>query len=260
LIVYLDSSRGISAGLVLGALLDAGADAALVQRILGTVTLPRIALMQARDATDVARGTAASVAVGPVPRGTRLFEVIQTLERGRAPLAVRTWGGGMLARLLEAEAMARGIALDMVPLTDVVTVAELLAVSAALAALRIVRVYAAPLVRSREAGESGSREVDETHRAALALSTSLLAEAEWPEPDDGPLAAVTPSGAAMLAALAEPGVPAMRLAAVGYGIGQDAPHLLRCTVGEPYPVGVMPRRDGSATHTHDYQADDGDNH
>ncbi len=39
MIVYFDSSRGISAGLALGALLDAGADAALVQRILGTAGL-----------------------------------------------------------------------------------------------------------------------------------------------------------------------------------------------------------------------------
>jgi hypothetical protein len=30
------------------------------------------------------------------------------LENGRVPLAVRTWGGGMLARLLEAEAMVGG--------------------------------------------------------------------------------------------------------------------------------------------------------
>ena len=151
--VYLDSGRGISAGLTLGALLDAGADAALVQRILGTVTIPRIALMQAREITDVVHGISASVAVGPVPHGTRLLDVIQTLEKGPAPLAVRTWGGGLLARLLEAEAMARGVALDAVPLTDIVTVAELLAVSAALAALRVVRVYAAPLAWSREVEE-----------------------------------------------------------------------------------------------------------
>jgi uncharacterized protein (DUF111 family) len=40
MILSLDSSRGISAGLVLGALLDAGANIALVRRILGTMTLP----------------------------------------------------------------------------------------------------------------------------------------------------------------------------------------------------------------------------
>jgi uncharacterized protein (DUF111 family) len=254
-IVYLDSSRGISAGLTLGALLDAGADAALVQRILGTVTLPRIALMQARDATEIARGTAASVAVGPVPRVARLLDVVQTLEKGAAPLAVRTWGGGMVTRLLEAEAMVRGVALDAVPLADVVTVAELLAVSAALAALRIVRVYAAPFKWSNEQRAMSDETGESLGPQPSALCPPLLSEAEWPEPDDGPSAAVTPGGAAILAALAEPGVPAMRLAAVGYGIGPDAPRVLRCTVGEPYQAAQMPPRGVTAAHRHNDGSD-----
>ena len=53
---------------------------------------------------------------------------------------------------------------------------------------------------------------------------------------------MTPGGATILAALAEPGVPPMRLAAVGYGIGPDAPRVLRCTVGEPYLAAEMPQR------------------
>jgi len=146
-ILYLDSSRGISAGLVLGALLDAGADVALVQRILGTVTLPRIALMRGKERVGSTGGTVASVAIGPVRRDTLFIDAIRALESGQSPLAVRTWGGGMLARLIEAEAMVRGEPLDTVPLTDPVTVAELIAVSAALAALQVVRVYAAPIGR-----------------------------------------------------------------------------------------------------------------
>ena len=55
MILYLDSSRGISAGLVLGALLDAGANGALVQRILGTVTLPRISLMRGTGAGEASQ-------------------------------------------------------------------------------------------------------------------------------------------------------------------------------------------------------------
>ncbi len=139
-IVYLDSGRGMTAALMLGALLDAGADAALIQRILGTITLPRIALMRTKEHGGAVSGTVASVAIGPVQRGTAAIEVIRALENGKVPLAVRTWGGGMIARLLEAEALAHGEPLDAVPLTDPVTIAELLTVSAALAALQVVRV------------------------------------------------------------------------------------------------------------------------
>jgi hypothetical protein len=171
MILYLDSSRGISAALVLGALLDAGADAALVQRILGTVTLPRIALMHGTGHAGSIAGTVASVAIGPVRRGTLLIDVLRALEGGQAPLAVRTWGGGMIARLLEAEAMARGAPLDAVPLADPMTVAELIAVSAALAALRVVRVYAAPLARSNEHRAMSN---ETAASADVILSTALL--------------------------------------------------------------------------------------
>lgn len=250
MLVYLDCSRGISANLVLGALLDAGADVALVRRILGTITLPRIALMRADERVDGVRGTAASVAIGPLPRGTSFLDAIRALENGRVPLAVRTWGGGMLARLLEAAAMVRGEPLDAVPLTDPVTIAELLAVSAAFAALHVVRVYAAPIGRT----EGGTE-----YPVVSPESSVLLDEAGWSASSD---AFVMPGGAAILAALAEPGVPPVRLAAVGYGIAADAPRLLRCWLGTPYNAGVMPvlssTRGGVTTHMHPHA--DGEGH
>jgi uncharacterized protein (DUF111 family) len=250
MILYLDSSRGISAALVLGALLDAGADAALVQRILGTVTLPRIALMRGRGHAGSIAGTAASVAIGPARRGTLFIDVLRALEGGQAPLAVRTWGGGMIARLLETEAMARGAPLDAVPLTDPVTVAELLAVSAALAALRVVRVYAASTGRTEE---SASNSVLSPESSVL-ITDALLREAEWPTVPD---AAVTPGGAAILAALAEPGVPPLHLSAVGYGISESAPHVLRCWLGTPYHVGKGAMLSGTrpaSAHRHSHDA------
>jgi uncharacterized protein (DUF111 family) len=253
MILYLDSSRGISAALVLGALLDAGADAALVQRILGAVTLPRIALMRGKGHTGGIAGTVASVSIGPVRRDTPFIDVLRALEGGQAPLAVRTWGGGMIARLMEAEAMVRGEPLDTVPFADPVTVAELIAVSAALAALRIVRVYGAPFHRTEE----GMSHVVLSPQSS-ALVSSLLQEAEWPTAPD---AAVTPGGAAILAALAEPGVPPLRLSAVGYGVSEDAPHLLRCWLGTPYGAGEgrMPSgRRAALAHRHPHDA--GDDH
>jgi uncharacterized protein (TIGR00299 family) protein len=56
--------------------------------------------------------------------------------------------------------------------------------------------------------------------------------------EDGPCELVTPTGAAIVAALARPEpVPELRIAAVGYGAGdrvlEDRPNLLRIVVGEP---------------------------
>jgi len=250
MILYLDCSHGISANLVLGALLDAGADIALVRRILDTVTLPRIALMRASERLGAVMGTVASVVIGPVRRDTLFLDAIRTLENGRVPLAVRTWGGGILARLLEAEAMVCGLPLDAVPLADPLTVAELLAVSAALAALQVVRVYAAPIGRTE----------DPVPCLVLSPQSSvLLKEAEWP---GGSGAFVTPGGAAILAVLAEPSVPSVHLAAVGYGIAPDAPYPVRCWLGTPYNMGKKPpisgTRTGAIAHTHPHA--DGDDH
>lgn len=257
MILYLDSSRGISAGLVLGALLDAGVDATLVQRILGTITLPRIVMMRARESVGTVHGTAASVAIGPVRRETLLIDAIRALESGNAPLAVRTWGGGMLRRLLEAEAMSRGVPLDVVPLSDPVTVAELLAVSAALAALRVIRVYAA-LLGSDAQRTMSNEEAVESPSPAL-VTALLLEDAGWPAAPD---AIVTPGGAAILAALAEPELPPMRLSAIGYGIAADEPRVLRCWLGELYTATTetMPTaiRTGAQEHAHPH--DDGDSH
>lgn len=269
MLVYLDGGRGISAGLALGALLDAGADAALVQRILGKVTLPRVALMRAREERGTISGTVASVAIGPVRRDALLIDAVRAVAANELPLAVRTWGGGLLTRYLEAEAIARDVSLDAVPLADPVTVAELIAVSAALATLHAVRVYAA-LLRSnahraasnKEVGDTPglARPTDSTQHSAL-VTALLLAESEWPEPTDGaPDAVVTPGGAAILAALAEPGLPPLRLTAVGYGVSADAPHVLRCLLGEPYTAGAgtMPPTTRSLMLAHAHPHDNGD--
>jgi uncharacterized protein (DUF111 family) len=135
-----------------------------------------------------------------------------------------------------------------------VTVAELIAVSAALAALRVVRVYAAALAGSGQQGAGSDSD--------SALSTLLLEEAEWPVvANSAANIGVTPSGAAILAALGEPDVPPLRLSAVGYGMGEDAPHILRCWLGTPYNAGGGPVPSGTraaAIHRHPHDA--GGNH
>src|SRR5205085_690844 len=64
---------------------------------------------------------------------------------------------------------------------------------------------------------------------------ALLAKAGAPTlPDDSPSELVTPTGAALLAALAEFRRPAMRLSRVGYGLGArdpERPNALRVWIG-----------------------------
>lgn len=233
MLTYWDTTNGIDAGRVLGGLLDAGADATLVTAIMTKLTLPRATLFHSRGQSEQGGvpGRMATVAVSPVGKERRLIEAIRATEDGALPLAVRTWGGGMLRRWVEAEALARAVPVDAVPLDDPRTVAELVAVAAALATLRVVRVFAAPLPRRAESREPSHADL------VVAL---LLDEAGWPETDvDAAEIIVTPGGAALLAALAESGPPALSLHAVGYGLGNETMPF-SVWLGEPY--GTMPAR------------------
>jgi len=233
-LTYWDTAGGIGAAWVLGGLLDAGAGAALVSHVLAACPLPRGAVFAAREATATGRGTAATVMVGPVGGGRRLIEAIHAVEDGTLPLAVRTWGGGTLRRLAEAEALVRGVAVDAVPLDDPLAVAEIVAVVAALASLRVVRVFAAPTPPRRAVSTNDER----AH--ADAVTALLLEEAGWPEGTDAvPGAVVTHGGAALLAALAEPGPPPLRLVQVGYGVEGGA--LFPVWLGEPHGPAAPPR-------------------
>ena len=229
MLTYWDTTNGIDAGRVLGGLLDAGADAALVTAIMAKLTLPRATLFHSRG-----QGSRATVAVSPVGKERRLIEAIRAIEDGALPLAVRTWGGGILRRWVEAEALVRAVPVDAVPLDDPRTVAELVAVAAALATLRVVRVFAAPLPRRAELREPSHADL------VVAL---LLDEAGWPETDADAAVIVTPGGTALLAALAEPGPPALSLHAVGYGLGNET---LPFSVWLGEPFGTTPAREEDA--------------
>jgi len=267
MLTYWNTAGGIDAARVLGGLLDAGADTAVVAAILAKLTLPRAVLFASRTpaATGMAgmAGTAVGVAVSPVGQERRLIEVIHAVEDGALPLAVRTWGGGVLRRLAEAEALVRAVPVDAVPLDDPRGVAELVAVVAALAALRVVRVFAAPLPpRSQDAAALPSH-------AALVIA-ALLDEAGWPEADDAgadiQAVFITPGGAALLAALAEPGLPTLRLHAVGYGLAAEAAEAgeidappLAVWVGEPHGAALSPTDNGAMpAHTHPHPHAPGD--
>ena len=244
MLTYWDTTNGIDAGRVLGGLLDAGADAALVTAIMAKLTLPRATLFHSRG--QGGQGSMATVAVSPVGKERRLIEAIRATEDGALPLAVRTWGGGILRRWVEAEALVRAVPVDAVPLDDPRTIAELIAVAAALATLRVVRVFAAPLPRRAESREPSHADL------VVAL---LLDEAGWPETDaDAAAVIVTPGGAALLAALAESGPPALSLHAVGYGFGNET---LPFSVWLGKPYGTTPAREEDAyspPHSHPHSS------
>ncbi len=233
-----DALFGISGDMALGSLLDAGADLAAVNRALGGLGVPGLrvelgrvsraglACSQVRVVWDRAPeqhghepGRHGSHVHRPYPHIRQLLE-----EADVAPV-VRARAQAVFARLAAAEAAVHGTDPEHVHLHEVGAedaMGDVVGVAAALEDLGIVEITASAL-------PAGGGTVSAAHGTlpvpAPAVARLLVG---W-EMVPGPVAAelVTPTGAALLAALARPAAswPALRLEGGGWGAGQrDFPH------------------------------------
>ncbi len=171
--------------------------------------------------------------VGQPPRTWRTIR--RMLEQARLRPRVRARALSTFAVLAEAEARVHGTPVDEVAFHEVGAVdsiVDIVATCAALECLGIDEIVATPL-------PMGHGQVRTAHGL---LSVPVPATVEVlrgfpvvPFPFPGEL--VTPTGAALVAALARPGhMPAMRVSSVGYGAGTRDPrshaNVLRAVVGE----------------------------
>ncbi|HEY6378516.1 MAG TPA: LarC family nickel insertion protein, partial [Candidatus Dormibacteraeota bacterium] len=140
----------------------------------------------------------------------------------------------------EAEAKLHGVALADVHLHELGaldTLVDIVGVAAALEDLDVTAVTCGPL----PAG-SGTVAAEHGELPLPAPATlQILAAARFPllGGHDG-VEQVTPTGAAILAAMAQPGPPRLRLHRVGHGAGTRddprRPNLVRCWLGEALPA------------------------
>lgn len=165
----------------------------------------------------------------------RTWTAIRTLLEG-APLRprVRARALATFGRLAEAEARVHGVPVEAVGFHEVGAVDSLVDVLAACAALEelgVDRVVATPLPmgQGRVRTEHGVLPVPVPATVEVLRGFPVV-----PSPWSGEL--VTPTGAALVAALASPGpLPAMVIEAVGYGAGSRDPadhaNVVRVVIG-----------------------------
>jgi len=231
--------------MLLAALLDAGAPpdpvADAVSAVLGRRIEP--------GTTEVVRGSLRALALrlpegldSPMHRGP--LDLVAEVER--APLAegVRARATAVLSRLGEAEARVHGVSLAELLLDELGaddTLVDVVGIAAALDALDVESLAVSPLpVPPPSHGDGHGRPAPVTLEllSGFALRPST-AGGELSEP-------VTPTAAAVFAALGEPAdeIPEMRLEAVGVGAGTRDPasvanvvRVLLGTVMEPEGAG-----------------------
>jgi uncharacterized protein (TIGR00299 family) protein len=235
-LLFLEPVGGIAGDMFMAAALDAGLDRAALERSLATLGVPGFRLEVSRTEAGGIAGTHVDVVVeGPQPRARGLEEILALVQASGLPPAAKAKALELFDRIGRAEAKVHGIPLEQVHFHEVGAVDSIVDVCGAAIALDLLgwpRVVAVP-------PELGQGFVKTAH-GLLPVPPPAVLEllAGRPIRPGGPVGeAVTPTGAALLAVLAELGTPPpFTPRAIGYGVGTkrwpDRPNVLRMTLGD----------------------------
>ena len=234
-IAYCDAFSGISGDMVIGALLDLGLSLEVLKTEYAKLPLDGYTLRQSERVQSGLRAIKFDVEVIGKQPARSFRSIADMLETSRLSEPVKTTALRIFTRLAEAEAHVHNTSVADVHFHEVGAVDSILdIVGAAIGfeALEIQTLYTGPL-------PLGSGFVSSRH-GILPVPGPATAELLKGLPvrfEDGQSELVTPTGAAILAALAQPGPPLFSITRVGYGAGArtlaDRPNVLRVCLGQP---------------------------
>jgi len=237
-LLYFDCIAGISGDMALGALIDAGADLEPIRKGLEGLPVESFELDVEQVESGGIRATKVNVRTSTDGLIRTYASIRSLLDMAEMPLDAKAMAQRIFRRLAEAEAMVHRRDLDQVTFHEVGAVdsiVDIVGTSLALASLKVDRVFASavPTGMGMVKTEHGllpipAPAVMELLRGAPIYSRNVSVEL------------VTPTGAAILAALVEGfgEIPLMRIEHVGYGAGSarlDFPNVVRVVVGEADP-------------------------
>ncbi|TAN31574.1 nickel pincer cofactor biosynthesis protein LarC [bacterium] len=229
-IAYFDCFAGISGDMTLGALIDSGADRALLDAAVAALRLgDEVSVDVRREERGHVGGT--RVVIETSDRVERTVPALRAaVEDADLPDQVKTPALAAVDRLARAEARIHGLAEEKLHLHELGGADTLVDVVGAfwlLHGLGVNRVFASPLPAPR--GRKDAMPLPAPASLRVLEGTGAVFE---PAEDGREL--VTPTGAAILAASAIFLRPAMSLKAIGYGIGarQSPGNALAVWIGE----------------------------
>ncbi len=236
-LAFLDTPSGISGDIFLGCLVDAGWPLDALRAAVAGLGLPHDSWKI--GAENVMRGgvraTLVRVDVTEDETHRHLAEVKRIIGQGELPEAVKRRASSVFSRLAEAEATIHDSTPDQVHFHEVGAldaIIDIVGVCAGLHELNVERLGASALPLGPGWAQSQHGPIPLPAPATLALLAAVDAPTV-PAPGAGEL--VTPTGAALLAELAEFRQPAMRLDTIGYGAGRrqfDWPNVARLWLGD----------------------------
>jgi uncharacterized protein (TIGR00299 family) protein len=240
-LLFLEPVGGVAGDMFLAAALDLGLPRQDLERALATLRVPGFRL-DVREVEDGGlRGTHVDVVVeGPQPHHRGLSDILALVaESGLSPRA-KGLARAVFQRIGEAEARVHGVPLDHVHFHEVGAVDSIVDVCGAAIALDLLgapRVVARPPELGHGFTRTAHGRLPVPPPAVLELVKGMPVR-----PGGPPGEAVTPTGAAILAVLAEvrEEAPLLVPRRTGVGVGTvrwpDRPNVLRLTLGEELPA------------------------
>ncbi len=239
-VVYFDPFAGAAGDMINAALIDAGADLAAIQAAVASVDVAGLAV---RVAPVMKSGVGAlkyivEVDEAAMPDHLGPDDLLALVERAAISEVARARARNIIERLAGAEARVHRVdraAVRFHELGGLDTIADVVGAVVALESLGVERCLVGPLpVGAGVWGMAhGAMPLPSPATIEIIARGSLAVIAAPPEIPAG-TELVTPTGAAILAEVAESGLPPLALARVGYGAGTRdlaVPNILRAWVG-----------------------------
>jgi uncharacterized protein (TIGR00299 family) protein len=234
---YLDCFSGISGDMTAGALVDAGANFEALRAQLATLNVPGYELAIEKVTKQGIAGTKFHVRVhDPGTQHRRLRDIEAILHGSGLASHLQDRALEVFTRLAEAEAAVHHLPIDQVHFHEVGAIDSIVDITGAIIGLDLLGVKRV-LASAVNVGGGFLRAAHGVLPVPGPATAELLKGAPtYARGTDGEL--TTPTGAALLATLAESfgPLPYLRVEQIGYGAGTKdllhAPNLLRVFIGE----------------------------
>lgn len=235
-IAYLDCMSGVSGDMMLGALVDAGADLAVIQAGIDSLGLPSCRLEAQEVKKKGFRATKVHVLHEPEHKHRHLHHITGMIDSSQLSAPQKDLAKRIFTRLGEAEAKVHGTTIQKVHFHEVGAVdsiADIVGSAIGLDLLGVKRVECSPVPTG-----GGFVEIAHGRVSIPAPATAELLQGIPIAPSAIQAELTTPTGAAIVATVAESfgSLPAMRIERIGYGAGtrdlESQANLLRLIVGQ----------------------------
>lgn len=238
-VAVFDCYSGIAGDMTIGAMLDAGFDFKLLSREIGKLKLRGVKLAWKKVKRGFFSGTKFDVLLGGSSRHhhTHLSDIEKIISKSRLHARVKELSVRMFRMLARAEAKVHGTSVGRIAFHEVGafdSIVDIVGTAVCLHHLGIRKVF----VRNLHVGSGETRTQGHGKVMLPSPGTLELLRGFSVHHAKIPFEMVTPTGAAILATLAEKteDLPQVEVTAVGYGAGSmmfpDRPNLLRVTVGK----------------------------